>query len=110
MVTPLTTARPDLDQRTDEETRTGSPKVAHIVKTEPGESALARVTEARSYGYPVEAFCRERFVPQRDTKKLQMGGTCKESYDQYRLVGGGGMTGSPGHPPPLAMRVEIGRG
>jgi hypothetical protein len=51
------------DTRTDEEARTGPPKAAHIVKTEPGESAVAKVTEARIYGYPVEALCGERFVP-----------------------------------------------
>ena len=40
------------------------------MKTEPGESAVAKVTEARIYGYPVEALCGERFVPQQDPKKL----------------------------------------
>ena len=33
------------------------------MKTEPGESAVAKVMEARIYGYPVEALCGERFVP-----------------------------------------------
>ena len=85
-----TTVRPDLDerlgQRTDEDLETGRPKVAHIVKTEPGESAVAKVTEARIYGYPVEALCGEVFVPQRDPSKLAMCGVCKEIYDLYRAA------------------------
>ena len=31
--------------------QTGEPTVAHIVKTEPGESAAAKVLEARIYGW-----------------------------------------------------------
>jgi hypothetical protein len=86
MTTELQTADPILDQRTDldEDTRTGEPKAAHIVKTEPGESAIAKVTEARVFGFPVEALCGERFVPQRDPKKLPMCGVCKEIYELYR--------------------------
>jgi hypothetical protein len=89
MATPTIT-RPDvdhvLDERTDEDLKTGEPKVAHIVKTEPGESAIAKVTEARIYGYPVEALCGETFVPQRDPKKLPMCQTCKEVYGMYRSM------------------------
>jgi Protein of unknown function (DUF3039) len=87
---PLTTVKPAvderLDERTDDDLETGKPRVAHIVKTEPGESAVAKVTEARIYGYPVEALCGERFVPQRDPKKLPMCGACKEIYDLYRAA------------------------
>lgn len=89
MTTPLTTTvRPDVDleERTDEEVQTGEPQVAHIVRTEPGESAVAKVTEARVFGYPVEALCGERFVPQRDPKKLPMCQACKEIYDLYRAA------------------------
>jgi hypothetical protein len=95
-VAPLTTIDPDLDERTDEVTRTGPPKAAHIVKTEPGESALAKVTEARVYGYPVEALCGERFVPQQDPKKLPVCGTCKEIYELYRQMSDGGLNETPG--------------
>jgi hypothetical protein len=95
-VAPLTTARPDLDERTDERTETGRPTVAHIVKTEPGESAVAKVTEARIYGFPVEALCGERFVPQQDPKKLPLCGVCKEIYDLYRSVGDGRLDETPG--------------
>jgi Protein of unknown function (DUF3039) len=87
--TPLTTLSPELDEVTDEETQTGEPKVAHIVRTEPGESAIAKVTEARVFGFAVEALCGERFVPQRDPKKLPMCQVCKEIYDLYRAANDG---------------------
>jgi hypothetical protein len=95
-ITPLTTRRPAVDERTDERTQTGSPKVAHIVKVDPGESAVAKVTEARIYGFPVEALCGERFVPQQDPKKLPMCGICKEIYDLYRSMGDGELNETPG--------------
>lgn len=72
------------DRQTDDVPDTGSPRVAHIVRTEPGESAAAKVTEARIYGTPVEALCGERFVPQRDPTRLPLCGACKEIYDLYR--------------------------
>jgi hypothetical protein len=86
----------DVDERTDERTGTSPPKAAHIVKTEPGESAVAKVTEARIYGYPVEALCGERFVPQQDPKRLPMCGICKEIYDLYRSMSDGGLNETPG--------------
>jgi hypothetical protein len=92
----VTTVDPDLDERTDERTETGPPKAAHIVKTQAGESAVAKVTEARIYGYPVEALCGERFVPQQDPKKLPLCGVCKEIYDLYRQLGDGGLSDTPG--------------
>jgi hypothetical protein len=93
---PLTTVDPHLDERTDERTETGPPKAAHIVKTEPGESAVAKVTEARIYGTPVEALCGERFVPQQDPKRLPLCGVCKEIYELYRQMSGGGLNETPG--------------
>lgn len=86
------TVEPDLDDAT----QTGPPKAAHIVKTEPGESAVAKVTEARIYGYPVEALCGERFVPQQDPKKLPLCDVCKEIYDLYRQMSDGGLRETPG--------------
>lgn len=94
--TPLTVREPDLDRRTDERTETGPPKAAHIVKTDPGDSAVAKVTEARIYGTPVEALCGERFVPQQDPKKLPLCAVCKEIYDLYRTIGDGGLPDTPG--------------
>lgn len=84
------------DQQTDEDVRTGRPKAAHIIKTEPGESAVAKVTEARIYGTPVEALCGEVFVPQQDPGKLPLCGTCKEIYDLYRTMSDGGLNETPG--------------
>lgn len=100
MTMPVPSPAPTIDrrveERTDERTETGPPQVAHIVKTEPGESAVAKVTEARVYGYPVEALCGERFVPQRDPKKLPMCGICKEIYELYRAMSDGGLRETPG--------------
>jgi hypothetical protein len=93
MAGPLTTVQPAVDERvderTDEDLETGKPHVAHIVRTEPGESALAKVTEARIYGFPVEALCGERFVPQRDPKKVPVCQVCKEIYELYRAANDG---------------------
>jgi hypothetical protein len=94
MAGPLTTTlQPDLDERlderTDEDRETGRPHMAHIVKTEPGESAVAKVTEARIYGFPVEALCGERFVPQRDPTKVPVCQACKEIYELYRSANDG---------------------
>lgn len=86
MSEPGTTVLPRQEEQVEEELNTGSPKVAHIVRTDPGESALAKVTEARIYGTPVEALCGERFVPQRDPKKLPMCQACKEIYGMYRAM------------------------
>jgi hypothetical protein len=84
------------DQRTDERTETAPPKAAHIVKTEPGESAVAKVLEARIYGSPVEALCGEVFVPQQDPKRLPLCEVCKEIYDLYRSMSDGGLNETPG--------------
>src|SRR4029453_9353780 len=93
MAGPLTPLEPEVDvrvdERTDEDLRTGEPKAAHIVKTDPDESAVAKVTEARIFGYPVEALCGEVFVPQRDPKKLPMCQKCKEIYELYRAANDG---------------------
>jgi hypothetical protein len=72
--------RPD----TEEILETGEPVVAHIVKTEPGESAAAKVLEARIYGTPVEALCGHVWVPSRDPKQHPLCQKCKEIYEMYR--------------------------
>jgi hypothetical protein len=92
---PQSTIDRRVDHVTDERNETAPPKAAHIVKTEPGESAVAKVMEARIYGYPVEALCGERFVPQQDPKKLPMCGICKEIYDLYRSMSDGGLNETP---------------
>ena len=64
---------PDLDRVP----QTGEPAAAHIVKTEPGESAAAKVLEARIYGTPLEALCGHVWVPSRDPKQLPICEDCK---------------------------------
>jgi hypothetical protein len=92
---PQTTIDRRVDQVTEERDETAPPKAAHIVKTEPGESAVAKVMEARIYGYPVEALCGERFVPQQDPKRLPLCGICKEIYDLYRSMSDGNLNENP---------------
>ena len=65
-------------------TETGKPLSAHIVKTEPGESAAAKVMEARIYGTQLEALCGHVWIPSRDPKQLPMCEQCKEVYEMYR--------------------------
>jgi len=76
---PVTDATPD----------TEDPKSAHIVKVEPGESAVAKVMEARIYGTPVEALCGFVWVPSRDPKQLPMCEECKSVYELYRSFNDG---------------------
>ncbi len=73
----------------DEETETGEPIVAHIVKTKPGESAAAVVLEARINGTPIEALCGHVWVPSRDPKQLPVCQACKEIYDMYKVFNDG---------------------
>jgi len=73
--------------RPDDETATGEPHVAHIVKTD-GDAA-AKVVEARIYGTPLEALCGKVFVPQRDPTRLPMCAACKDIYEVYRIFNEG---------------------
>lgn len=82
--------RPDLD----EVPSTDEPLAAHIVKVAPGESASAKVLEARIYGIPLEALCGHVWVPSRDPKQLPLCERCKEIYDVYRLFNDG-LSGTP---------------
>ena len=68
---------------------TGEPALAHIVKTEPGESAAAKVLEARIYGTPIEALCGHVWVPSRDPKQLPLCEACKSVYEMYRMFNDG---------------------
>jgi hypothetical protein len=68
---------------------TEEPASAHIVKTEPGESAAAKVLEARIYGTPLEALCGHVWVPSRDPKQLPLCQACKEIYDMYKVFNDG---------------------
>jgi hypothetical protein len=70
-------------------TQPGEPTSAHIVKTEPGENAAAKVLEARIYGTPLEALCGHVWVPSRDPKQLPLCEACKSVYELYRSFNDG---------------------
>ncbi|HQY14453.1 MAG: DUF3039 domain-containing protein [Ilumatobacteraceae bacterium] len=74
---------------TEEVLQTGEPLSAHIVKTEPGETAAAKVLEARIYGTPLEALCGHVWVPSRDPKQLPVCEKCKGIYDMYKAFNDG---------------------
>ena len=74
---------------TDRVTEPGTPAAAHIVKTEPGESAAAKVMEARIYGTPIEALCGHVWVPSRDPKQLPLCEECKSIYELYKSFNDG---------------------
>ena len=76
---------PDLEEVLE----TGEPALAHIVKTDPGESAAAKVLEARIYGTPIEALCGHVWVPSRDPKQLPLCQKCKDVYDMYKSFNDG---------------------
>ena len=82
-------ARPDLDRETEHVPQTGEPLAAHIVKTDPGENAAAKVMEARIYGTPLEALCGYVWVPSRDPKNLPLCEDCKSIYEMYRAFNDG---------------------
>ena len=85
---PLTGGQVDVIEETERDLQTGEPAAAHIVKTEPGESAAAKVLEARIYGTPVEALCGHVWVPSRDPKQLPLCGECKSIYEMYKSFNG----------------------
>jgi Protein of unknown function (DUF3039) len=73
----------------DRDLETDEPAAAHIVKTEPGESAAAKVLEARIYGIALEALCGHVWVPSRDPKQLPLCEACKSVYEMYRMFNDG---------------------
>lgn len=85
----MTSTETRIEERTDYVLETGEPIVAHIVKTEPGENAAAKVLEARIYGSPLEALCGHRWVPSRDPGKHPMCQKCKEIYQVYKAFNNG---------------------
>ena len=84
-----TSTAPVVRPEEDLTTETGEPVVAHIVKTEPGENAAAKVLEARIYGTPLEALCGHVWVPSRDPKQLPLCEECKSIYEMYRAFNDG---------------------
>lgn len=85
MATPLKTRPVESRPETEMVPETGEPIVAHIVKTEPGENAAAKVLEARINGTPIEALCGHVWVPSRDPKQVPMCQKCKDIYETYRM-------------------------
>lgn len=85
LVTAPVETRPALDAAPD----TDQPHHAHIVKVGPGESATAKVIEARIYGTPVEALCGYVWIPSRDPKALPMCQECRSVYDLYKSFNDG---------------------
>ena len=79
----------ELESDTRVTPQTGEPSAAHIVKTQPGENAQAKVLEARIYGTPLEALCGLVWVPSRDPKQLPLCEECKSIYEMYRMMNDG---------------------
>ena len=75
-----------LETERDQNLQTGEPVCAHIVRTDPGESAQAKVLEARIHGTPLEALCGHVWVPSRDPKSLPLCEECKSIYEMYRMM------------------------
>lgn len=84
----VVTAPAEIVPDVEEIVETGEPTCAHIVKTDPGESAAAKVLEARIYGTPIEALCGFVWVPSRDPKQLPVCEECKQIYAMYQAFNG----------------------
>ncbi len=85
-ITPVTV---EVIPDTEQVPQTGEPVAAHIVKTDPGENAAAKVLEARIFGTPLEALCGYVWVPSRDPKQLPMCQECAAIYELYRSFNDG---------------------
>lgn len=84
----LVTAPAEIIPDVEEIVETGEPTHAHIVKVEPGESAAAKVLEARINGTPIEALCGFVWVPSRDPKQLPVCQQCTSIYEMYKAFNG----------------------
>ncbi|MFV0306553.1 MAG: DUF3039 domain-containing protein [Desertimonas sp.] len=84
----VATAPVEIIPDVDEIVEPGTPTCAHIVKTAPGESAAAKVLEARVNGTPIEALCGFVWVPSRDPKQLPICEACKQIYAMYQAFNG----------------------
>lgn len=85
----LQTMPAEVDVEPIQETETGEPTNAHIVKTKRGENAAAVVLEARINGTPVEALCGHVWVPARDPKTLPLCEECTHIYEMYKSFNDG---------------------
>jgi hypothetical protein len=82
----MTSTGVESETRSDPNLQTGEPVCAHIVRTEPGENAQAKVLEARIHGTPLEALCGHVWVPSRDPRSLPLCEECKSIYEMYRMM------------------------
>ena len=89
MATPMTLRPPATTLETEHVLQTAKPDAAHIVKTDPGENAAAKVLEARIMGTPIEALCGYVWVPSKDPKQLPLCEDCKSIYEMYRAFNEG---------------------
>jgi hypothetical protein len=89
MATPMTLRPPETTLETENVPQTAKPDAAHIVKTDPGENAAAKVLEARIMGTPIEALCGYVWVPSKDPKNLPLCEDCKSIYEMYRTFNEG---------------------
>ncbi len=88
MTAPLSTGVGEVvSTRPEDDTQTGKPDMAHIVRST--GDAVAKAVEARVYGTPLEALCGTVFVPRRDPTKLPLCGICKDIYETYRAFNEG---------------------
>lgn len=78
--------RSDVERDTSTTDEIDPASCAHIIRTEPGETATAVVLRARIEGTPLTALCGYVFVPQRDPKNLPLCPQCKEIYDLMRMM------------------------
>ena len=89
-------------ERTDTEIRLstdeGDAECAHIVVTEPGEDAVAKILEARIFGTPVTALCGFVWVPSKDPKRLPVCQKCADIYNGIRDAAGGSDPSNPLRP------------
>lgn len=70
----------------DLETTDDKDNATHIVKTKGNENAAALVTEARIFGFPVEALCGYVWIPTKDPNNHPICQKCKDIYEAYRAV------------------------
>jgi hypothetical protein len=89
MATPLLAPRIDQETLTEEVTELEPGDCAHIVKVGPGETAAAKITEARIFGTPVEALCGYVWVPSKNPRNMPVCQKCKDIYGMYRDFNGG---------------------
>lgn len=71
----------------DSDTESDPGKVAHIIRTEPPQTATGAILEARVMGTEVEALCGWKFVPQQDPEKLPLCQACREIHEMWGMMG-----------------------